>query len=226
MTKPSSPHLYIPAGAQFGHRCGPPWKRSTRTLVTLTEDVTLGAGLHLLVAPNGSGKTTFLRTIAGLHPILDGQHSIAGRMHYVADELRMDPELAPRALFRAWFSAEGLEHALQLAGTLKLDVRCAIGKQSRGNRQKVLLILAETLAAGPDPSLLLLDEPMTGLDAQTRDIVAAHWAATPSVLRLVVLHELESVRKADSLLTITQGSLRHTRERRGASWAETCISLC
>lgn len=226
MSTPSTPHLHLPAGAQFGHRCGPPWRRTTKTLVTLIEEINLSAGLHLLVAPNGSGKTTFLRTIAGLHPILSGQHSIGGRMHYVADELRMDPELTPRALFKAWFTADALPRALELAELLKLDVRCAIGKQSRGNRQKVLIIVAETLAAGPEPSLLLLDEPMTGLDAQTRDIVAAHWAGTPSVLRLVVLHELESVRKADSLLTITQGSLRHTRERRGASWAETCISLC
>lgn len=226
MSKPSSPRLHIPAGTQFGHRCGPPWRRSSRTLVTITEELSLGAGLHLLVAPNGSGKTTLLRTIAGLHPSLHGKPSISGRVHYVADELRMDPELTPRALFRAWFSVEGLAHALDLAEVLKLDVRGAIGKLSRGNRQKVLLIIAETLAAGPEASVLLLDEPMTGLDAQTRDILAAHWAATPSILRLVVLHELESVRKADSLLTITQGTLHHTRERKGASWAETCISLC
>ncbi len=226
MSNPSIPQLHIPAGAQFGHRCGPPWRRSTRTLVTLREEITLGAGLHLLVAPNGSGKTTFLRTIAGLHPGLHGQPTISGRMHYVADELRMDPELTARALFRSWFSAEGLGKALELAELLKLDLRCDIGKLSRGNRQKVLLIVAETLAGGQESSLLLLDEPMTGLDAQTRDIVAAHWAATPSILRLVVLHELESVRRADSLLTITHGTLKHTREHRGAPWAETCISLC
>jgi hypothetical protein len=71
-----------------------------------------------------------------------------------------------------------------------------------------------------------MDEPFTGLDGGTRETVAAHWAATPSILRLVVLHELESVGEADSLFTISRGALSHTRERRGRSWAETCCTLC
>jgi ABC-2 type transport system ATP-binding protein/manganese/iron transport system ATP-binding protein len=194
--------------------------------VTTTDRISVGPGLHLLVAPNGSGKTTLLRTLAGLHPAIHGSPSIKGRVHYVSDELRMDPELAPRTLFQAWFTSGALSQACELADKFKLDLKCAIGKHSRGNRQKVLLVVAETLAARAGSTVLLMDEPFTGLDAGTRDIVAAHWASTPSILRLVVLHELESVAQADSLFTIAGGTLHHTRERKGRTWAETAFTLC
>jgi ABC-2 type transport system ATP-binding protein/manganese/iron transport system ATP-binding protein len=220
------PQLNVPAGAQFGHRSRLPFGKKHRVLVNAATEMTVGPGLHLLVAPNGSGKTTLLRTLAGLHPALQGSPSIVGRVHYVSDELKMDPELKPASLFGAWFANGALKHARQLAEKFKLDVNCAIGKHSRGNRQKVLLIIAETLAAHAGSTVLLMDEPFTGLDSGTRDTVAAHWASTPKILRLVVLHELESVGQADSLFTIAKGTLRHTRERKGPTWAETCCTLC
>jgi ABC-type multidrug transport system ATPase subunit len=226
MNTPEEPQLNLPAGTQFGHRGRWPWEQKTRVLVEVKSDISIGPGLHLLVAPNGSGKTTLLRTLAGLHPALRGAASTRGRVHYVSDELKMDPELKPRLLFQAWFKGEALTHAWKLADKFKLDIRCAIGKHSRGNRQKVLLIAAETLAAHAQSTVLLMDEPFTGLDTSTRQTLAEHWADTPSLLRLVVLHELDAVGQADSLFTISQGTLRHTRERKGRTWAETCCSLC
>ena len=226
MNSPAQPQLHLPADTQFGHRGNWPSNRKPRVLVKTTTDITVGPGLHLLVAPNGSGKTTLMRTLAGLHPAIQGHASIQGRMHYVSDELKMDPELTPRSLFQAWFSEKAVTHAHKLADQFKLDLRCAIGKHSRGNRQKVLLIIAETLAMLAGPTVLLMDEPFTGLDAQTREVVATHWAATPSILRLVVLHELESVGHANSLFTISGGLLHHTSERKGRSWAETSFTLC
>lgn len=225
MTTTDPPHLFIAAGTQFGYRTGLPWKRRTKVLVESPEAISFATGLHLLVAPNGSGKTTLMRTLAGLNPALHGQPVTEGCVHYVSDELRMDAELAPRLLFRSWFRGPALDEAWKLADTLKLDVRCAIGKHSRGNRQKVLIIVAETLAAHSGPSLVLMDEPLSGLDAETREIVTGLWSATSNVMRLVVLHELESVHQADSLTTISRGMLRSTRERTGQSWTETYQAL-
>ncbi len=221
MKEAALPHLCIPAGTQIGYRSGPPWNRKPRVLAQSPVDITFDPGLHLLVAPNGAGKTTLMRTLAGLHPALQGQAISTGSTHYVSDELKMDSELTPSRLFQAWFTKDALAQALQLADTFKLNIRCPIGKHSRGNRQKVLLIIAETLAACSGVSLMLMDEPLTGLDAETREIVTSHWAATPSILRLAVLHELESVHQAASLVTITQGVLRQTRERLGSTWTET-----
>src|SRR5262245_26798835 len=144
---PEHPSLNFPAGTQFGHRGSLASGRKPRVLVDTPAEISIGAGLHLLVAPNGSGKTTLLRTLARLHPALHGNPTTEGRVQYVSDELKMDPELKPRRLFEAWFNKDGMAHARRLSDKLKLDLECAIGKHSRGNRQKVLLIVAETLAA-------------------------------------------------------------------------------
>jgi ABC-2 type transport system ATP-binding protein/manganese/iron transport system ATP-binding protein len=225
MSTPSSPHLHIPAGTQFGYHTGF-GNRQPHRLVEATEDLTAGPGLHLFVAPNGAGKSTLMRTLAGLAPALHGSLSTRGHIHYFSDELRSDSELKPRTLFRAWFKGAALEHAEQLADTLRLNLKCPIGKLSRGNRQKVLLIQAETEIAHAESSLLLMDEPLSGLDRETREVVTGIWAAAkPSVLRLIIIHELESVRDADSLFTIARGTLRHARERSGPSWLETYRSL-
>jgi ABC-type multidrug transport system ATPase subunit len=221
----SSPQLWIQSGAQFGHRGGFWRNQTTRILVELPAAVFLESGLHLFVAPNGSGKTTLLRTLAGLHPALKGQVRLAGMIHYVSDQMQLDGELSSRRLFKNWFGEEALSYCYGLVDKLGLDVACEIGKLSRGNRQKVLLVMAETLAAVSGPSLLFLDEPLAGMDAETREVIAEFWASTKgAVLRLVVLHELESVEKADSLFTISHGELRHTYEKKG-SWFETCREL-
>ena len=218
--------LHIPGGTRFGYRAGLPWKRAAQCLVEVAEDIHTGTGLHLLVAPNGTGKTTLLRTLAGLSPALLGQVKTDAQVHYFAHELRVDPEMKPRTFFRVWFKGGSLATAEELAETLRLNLTTPIGKLSRGNRQKVLLILAEVKAAQSATSVLLMDEPLTGLDAETREQVTQLWAtAGTRTMRLVIMHELECVRQADSLLTIARGQLRHATERRGSTWMETYRSL-
>lgn len=218
--------LHISRGTRFGYHSGLPWKRAARCLVEVGDDVCAGSGLHLLVAPNGSGKTTLLRTLAGLAPTLQGHVKTAATVHYFADELRVDPEMKARTFFRAWFKDESLVSAEKLADSLRLSLTTPIGKLSRGNRQKVLLILAEVKAAQSRNSVLLMDEPLTGLDAETREQVTQLWATSATrTLRLVIMHELECVREANSLLTIARGQLRHAEERRGSTWMETYRAL-
>jgi ABC-2 type transport system ATP-binding protein/manganese/iron transport system ATP-binding protein len=225
-SRSATPHLLIPAGTRFGYHTGLPWSRRPRPLVEAPEDLSVGSGLHLFVAPNGAGKTTLMRSLAGLMLPLQGKVKAEGQIHYFSDDLRCDPEIKPAALFRSWFKGEALKYALELADKLRLNVKCPIGKLSRGNRQKVLLILAETEVAFSDASLLFMDEPLSGLDREMREVVTDLWAAgKPNVLRLIIIHELESVHEADSLITIAQGKLRHARERAGASWLETYRSL-
>lgn len=222
----SPPLLHIAAGTRFGFQAGPVWRRKPRCLVESKEEVSAGPGLHLFVAPNGSGKTTLLRTLAGLSQPLGGATTTRGPVHYVSDELRADGEMKPRTIFRAWFKGKARARAEELADTLRLNLTCPVGKLSRGNRQKVLLILAEVKVAHSGAGVLLMDEPLTGLDAETRSLVVDLWAnADTPAMRLVIMHELESVRQADSLLTITNGTLCHARERVGQSWFETYQSL-
>lgn len=215
------PRLWIRSGTQFGHCSGILGRGISRVLVETPAEVYLEAGLHLIVAPNGSGKTTFIRTLAGLRRPVAGNLEVSGAIHYISDQLQLDAELSPRSVFRAWFGGESLTFSYGLGEMLALDVSCQIRKLSRGNRQKVVLIVAETLAAASGTSVLFLDEPLAGMDVETRDVVAAYWGSTSSsMLRLVVLHELESVQKADSLFTLSRGQLRHTFNMTG-SWTDT-----
>lgn len=221
MSNPLKPRIQIPAGMQFGYYEGWPLNRSPVPLVESLDEVSAEAGLHLVVAPNGSGKTTVLRTLAGLREPLRGRPLVTGRVIYVSDELAMDPELPAGTLFRAWFRKDGFHRATELADRFGLNLRRPIGQLSRGNRQKVLIVIAETLAAESGASLLLLDEPLSGVDAGTREIVVTHWTQpSPSVLRLVVMHELDVVGHAASLITITGGKLRQAQGDTSLSWMD------
>ncbi|RBP36385.1 ABC transporter family protein [Roseimicrobium gellanilyticum] len=226
MASDPAPSIDIEPGTRFGYQSGPIWKKKSKVLVEAGEKVRVGPGLHLFVAPNGAGKTTLIRSLAGLLQPISGCLSVNGTVHYFADELRMDPELKPKALFRSVLGSEAREHAMKLADTLKLSVTTPISKLSRGNRQKTILILAESQLQQVKRSVLLMDEPLSGLDAETREQVVDLWAkSSTQVVRLVIMHELESVHHADSLFTIHSGALRHTSTKSGSSWMDTYHSL-
>ncbi len=149
----------------------------TRAVCDLSFDVGSGEILGL-VGPNGSGKTTTLRSVAGVLPIEAGSVSICG--HDVA----RDEEHAKRCLTwvpddpqpfdaltveehleftAALYRVEGWEpRASELLERFELaDRRGALGGElSRGMRQK----LAFCCAWLGNPRLLLLDEPLSGLD--------------------------------------------------------------
>lgn len=177
-----------------------------------------------LVGPNGAGKTTTLRTIAGVLPIESGQVRVAGhdlaraemeakrRLAYVPDEpapfevLTVDEHLEFTArLFQldeaAWpVRADALLERFDLA-----DRRDALGSElSRGMRQKLSFCCAWL----PEPDVILLDEPLSGLDP--RGIRAARAAIEEERARgaAVVLssHLLELVESlADRILIIDTG---------------------
>jgi ABC-2 type transport system ATP-binding protein len=167
-----------------------------------------------LVGPNGAGKTTTLRTVAGVLPIEHGRVRIAG--HDLAREEREakrrlawvpdDPEP-----FDALTVDEHLEFIASLYGVDDWRPRAeellerfelgpkrgALGGElSRGMRQK----LAFCCAWLPRPSVVLLDEPLSGLDprgirsakAAIRDLAAEGSAVVLSSHLLDLVQELGS----------------------------------
>ena len=127
------------------------------------------------LGPNGSGKTTTIRLLLGLHRASSGRAELFGldawsdpvraheRVAYVAGEPFLWPSLTSEETFE--FLAH-LHHGTDVAyrevlvERFQLDTRKKIRTLSKGNRQKVQLIAA--LATRAD--LLLLDEPTSGLD--------------------------------------------------------------
>ncbi|WP_235524342.1 ABC transporter ATP-binding protein [Caulobacter sp. Root655] len=151
-------------------------------------DLTVHAGeLYALLGPNGAGKTTTLRMVAGLTKPDKGEISIFGvdartdsaaakaLTAWAPDEAMIYDKLTPLEYLEfvaglwnvepkvAKARAEGLLSKLGLAS----EARRRCEGFSRGMKQKVALAGALV----HDPKLLILDEPLTGLDAAAARLV-------------------------------------------------------
>lgn len=150
---------------------------SKRAVADLSFAVAAGEILGL-VGPNGAGKTTTLRCVAGILP------PTSGGVRVVGHDLASDPVSAKRALafvpdepklFEYLTAREHLQLVSRLYGVEDGDARADVllrelgladragslpAELSRGMRQKLLVACAFL----HQPSLILLDEPLTGLD--------------------------------------------------------------
>ncbi|MET3898388.1 ABC-2 type transport system ATP-binding protein [Devosia sp. UYZn731] len=190
-------------------------------------DLTIRAGeFYALLGPNGAGKTTILRMVAGLLQPDEGAISIFGI------DARHDPLAAKRVT--AWVSDEPmvydrltpLEYLEFVAGLWQIDARTAqakahelidwlglgphanelCGSFSKGMLQKVALAGALV----HDPKLIILDEPLTGLDAgsarQVKDVLLGK--VRDGVTVIMTTHILEvAERMAERIGVITHGRL-------------------
>lgn len=131
-----------------------------------------------LIGPNGAGKTTTMRAVSGLQECTRGSIRVAGHeLSNESDELKRQlgfmPDFCPTydqltaSEFLDHFARaydvphrpQRIEECLELTWLAeKRDVLCE--ELSRGMKQR--LVLAKTLL--PDPKVLLLDEPASGLD--------------------------------------------------------------
>lgn len=165
-----------------------------------------------LVGSNGSGKTTLLSAIAGLVRPTAGAITAHGTVAMVTQSPhhhRWMPLTVDEVLRMGRYPARGLmgrlrasDRAIVAAAAEVLDVkhlrRRPFGELSGGQRQRVLV--AQALAAEPD--VLLLDEPVTGLDLPSQlrilDVIADHAAGGGCVV--FSTHHLAEARRADRVL--------------------------
>jgi thiamine transport system ATP-binding protein len=183
-------------------------------------DVATGEVVALL-GPSGSGKTTLLRVIAGLQPADSGTVLLDGRsLDGVPAHRRsiglvfQDEQLFPHLDVRA-----NVAFGLRMAGrtrheqAVRVDELLAlVGLPGFGDRRVTSLsggeakrvALARSLA--PAPAVLLLDEPLTGLDPELHDRLATDLAALlrrTGTTALMVTHDLtEAATIADRTLSL------------------------
>lgn len=131
-----------------------------------------------LVGPNGAGKTTTMRCLAGLIPATSGSLSVAGlslsgdllelkrRLAYVPDDPPLFDDLSVGEhldfIGRLYGVVDHRRKAIELLENFDLTQKWDAGVTtlSRGMRQKLAVCCAYLF----NPEVLLLDEPLTGLD--------------------------------------------------------------
>ena len=179
-------------------------------LATANGEIELNDGTHYLLARNGRGKTTLLRTLAGVLKPLGGSYSCEGRCQLLSEDLCFDRELSAKVILKCLLPKQNYAEAIELADKLELEVQKPYGKLSTGNKRKVALLVAEFSAKEDSADILLLDEPFTGLDAFAREIFQNLWMERESgVLRLVSCHpDFDSMEIASSIL-ISDGEIAH-----------------
>lgn len=220
------PSIDLPPGLAIGYRATLINGRKETRLAEATNEIRLKPGRHLLLARNGRGKTTLLKTIARIIPALEGQVGSCGTIQFVDEDLRFDPEMKPRQIFAALFKKPHRLFALEMAEKIELDVEKPYGKLSKGNRQKVGLIVAETRTQCPGTHILLLDEPFSGLDFAAREAVDQVWRENQEgIVRVVCVHPDEPTLKADTAIIIRHGKLEQIQVKGALDWMETKEAL-
>ena len=182
-----------------------------------------------IVGPNGSGKTTLLRTLAALTPFQQGSIELFGtplrrfrdwhRVGYVPQHATLNVEnatvrevvtsgrLAHRGAFR-WFTRTDraiVVEALERVGMAN-RARWPFAPLSGGQKQRVLI--ARALATQPD--LLIMDEPLAGVDLDGQAILARLLGELrdDGLGVILVLHELEAMATVlDRLIRLRDGQV-------------------
>ncbi len=210
-------------GARFGYGGAP---------VLDGVDLGLSPGeFAVLAGANGSGKSTLLKLCVGVLRPVAGAVSVLGgspldpeirrRVGYAPQGLRMATSLpvsVTEVVAAGLVPAKGLFHrmgrrewtrvsaALESVGLGDLSAECLF-ELSGGQQQRA--ILARALVG--DPSLLLLDEPTTGIDQRLRPALAEELRrrADGGVTVVAVSHDPDDFHKVcDRILVIDEGRLR------------------
>ncbi len=176
-----------------------------------------------LIGRNGSGKTTLLRHVFGLYLPTSGQCTTLGcpSDKLGSDELSRIGVVHQEKRFLEWMKVEqqlryvstfykhwdrDLEQ--RLLDELELDPSARVGTLSPGNAQKLGIILAVCHR----PDLLILDEPVSGLDPITREqflrflLELLQQGAKTIVISSHVLHDIEKV--INRVICLDRGRIR------------------
>jgi multiple sugar transport system ATP-binding protein len=192
----------------------------------LTLDVSEGEFM-VLVGPSGCGKTTALRMVAGLEDITSGTLTIGGKV--VNNETPKERDIAMvfqnYALYPHMTVAENIGFALKLRKLPKADITAKVketaeilgltewldrkpGQLSGGQRQRV----AMGRAVVREPSVFLMDEPLSNLDAKLRVQMRAEVQRIQrriAVATLYVTHDqVEAMTMGDRVAVMRSGHLQ------------------
>ena len=187
-----------------------------------------------LLGPNGSGKTTLIKLANGLLTPSEGEVLVCG-MRPGKESHKSVSYLPERTCIPTWMSVKQLmdfygdfyqdfnrKAAEEMLSHLNIRLTQRIKQMSKGNREKVQLIMVMSRAA----KLYLLHEPIGGVDPATRDYILSTIIGNynPEAAVILSTHLIADVEKVlDEVIFINQGqvvlqsSVDEIREEKGMS---------
>ena len=179
-----------------------------------------------ILGPNGAGKTTTIRMLYGFSPMTSGGlrvfgldiradwRAIRSRTGVCHQENNLDPDLTVREnleVFGRYFGlprARTRERIERLLAFIGMDHRAEAKETELSGGMRRRVVLARSLLN--DPELLILDEPTTGLDPQSRHLVWERIGDLKQrgVTLLLTTHYMEeAARLCDRLIIIDKGRI-------------------
>lgn len=206
--------------------CGKTYPDGTRGLLPTDLDIEPGEVLALL-GPSGCGKTTLLRIVAGLETPDPGARILFGDddvTHVPVEQRGIGMVFQHYALFPQMNVAANIGYGLRIRGTPDAQVQRSVGELielvrlqglehkrpaelSGGQRQRVALARAIAVR----PRVLLLDEPLTALDAKLKESLRDELAELLRRLHITAIHvthdQHEAMSIADRMAVMQSGQV-------------------
>jgi zinc/manganese transport system ATP-binding protein len=180
-----------------------------RPVATVTEDLVFDTGqVSLLLGLNGQGKTTLMKTLAGLIPPVSGSVSPT-RMLYLSDEVVFPSNLTPVEIVKSLEPAARFrELGQEMLASLEVEHK-KYGLLSKGNRQKARIVFAEIVSRVRNVKFTGMDEPFAGLDFRAREYLIERWLENTNQDRhlLVSLHPSEIPVAPSQILLVSCGEI-------------------
>ncbi len=191
------------------------YKRGRNVLDNMNLEIPAGKIVGLL-GPNGCGKSTLIKLIAGLLQPNSGEILVDGKR--VGEDTKAIVSYLPeRTYFNNWMKVEELisyfaefykdfdkDKAYKLLNDLDIDPKAKLKTLSKGTKEKVQLILVMSRRA----KLYLLDEPIAGVDPAAREYILSTIVGNyePDSTIIITTHLIADVEQVlDDFMFITYG---------------------
>ena len=171
-----------------------------------------------LLGPNGSGKTTLIKMINGLLQPNSGSLTVCGQkigveskrlVSYLPDNIYLNSWMRVEQIieqFADFYEDFRVELALEMLSRLGIDKKKKLKTLSKGNKEKVALILVMSRNA----RLYVLDEPIAGVDPATRDYIISTIINNynPEASVIISTHLISDIEEVlDEVIFIKDGNL-------------------